>query len=99
MTLKVVAKEELNGQTKVFFLNLSEPKPLQLFMMVICNNSIDLLTIYNPNTDTFEDVTALFHPSFLQDLSLQFDDQSPPYMPLVSNRFFSQPQKTFPHSS
>ena len=99
MTLKVVAKEEFHGQTKIFFLNLKEPKPLQLFMMVVSNNSIELLTNYNPNTDTYEDVTALYQPTFLQHLSLEIVNQLPPHMRLGHKSLFSLPRKDFPHSS
>lgn len=78
MTIKVIAKENLGYQAKVFYLNTSEPKAQQLYMAIIVDLCINTLTVYNIKTDHFEDVTSLFHPSLIHDLSYQITNQLPP---------------------
>jgi hypothetical protein len=75
MSIRVVAKEDLDSRTKVFYLNQNEPRQQQLYMAVIEGLSIDTLTVYNVKTDKFEEVTALFQPSFLTDLYQQLSNQ------------------------
>lgn len=75
MTIRVVANEDLGSRTNVFYLNSMEPKSQQLYMAVMDRLTIDVLTVYNLKTDRFEDVTALFQPSFLHSLSQQLTNQ------------------------
>lgn len=75
MTLRVVAKEDYENKTKVFYLNSTEPKSQQLYMAIINGSEIVTLTIYNVISNQFEEVTALFQPSFLNNLSQQLLNQ------------------------
>ncbi len=75
MKIKVVAKRELSQQTTVYYLNLTEPKHQQLYMGLFKDNELTALTIYNPNTKNYEEVTSLFPQSFLQNLSNQITMQ------------------------
>jgi hypothetical protein len=75
MTIRVVAKQDLGRRTNVFYLNSNEPKSQQLYMAIMDGLSIITLTAYNLKTDQFEDVTALFQPTFLHKLSQQITNQ------------------------
>jgi hypothetical protein len=75
LTLRVVAKEDYENKTKVFYLNSTEPKSQQLYMAMINGSEIVSLTIYNLKSNQFEEVTALFQPSFLNNLSQQLLNQ------------------------
>jgi hypothetical protein len=75
MKIKVVAMQKLGNRTNVFYLNSMEPKSQQLYMAVLLDLSIEILTVYNQNTDQYEDVTALFQPTFLNNLSQHISNQ------------------------
>ncbi|MDQ0229444.1 hypothetical protein [Metabacillus malikii] len=69
MKTRVIAVEKHDRSKKVYFLNEIEPKPLQLYMAILSDLSLNTLTIYNLDTNQFEDVTCMFHEQFLQNLA------------------------------
>ena len=69
MTIKVIALKQHLSQTKVYYLNLAEPKNQQLYMMILEKGELLTLTSYNTRKDQYEEVTSLFPKSFLQNLS------------------------------
>ncbi|PMC35283.1 hypothetical protein CJ195_19605 [Bacillus sp. UMB0899] len=69
MKIKVIAIKQDLSYTKVFYLNLAEPKNQQLYMAIFEKGFLASLTIYNTLTNHFEEVTSLFPESFLQKLS------------------------------
>lgn len=75
MTIKIVAMQNNVNKTNVYYLNTMEPKAQQLYMAVMTNLTIEILTVYNQQTDRFEDVTALFQPTFLDNLSQHLSNQ------------------------
>ncbi len=78
MKIRVVSVEEIGNKTKIFFLNETEPKPLQLYMAITDHLSLELLTVFNLDTNQFEDVTTLFTKEYLQNLNdLLLVDVSP----------------------
>ncbi|MGM7720044.1 hypothetical protein [Metabacillus sp. Hm71] len=71
MSVRVVAKEDQNKTTKIYFLNLTEPKHQQLYMAIFDGTIINTLTVYNLKSNMYEDVTCLFSQPFLLSLSHQ----------------------------
>ncbi|MBU7591797.1 hypothetical protein [Metabacillus halosaccharovorans] len=69
MTIKVIALKQHLSQTKVYYLNLTEPKNQQLYMMIFEKGELLTLTSYNTRKGQYEEVTSLFPKSFLQNLS------------------------------
>jgi hypothetical protein len=69
--IKVIAKKADYLRTKVFYLNQNEPKAQQLYMAILKNEKIDILTIYNSETNQYEEVTSIFPLTFLSSLSKQ----------------------------
>lgn len=75
MTFKVIALKQTLTQTKIYYLNLFEPKDQQLYMALYEKTTLSTLTIYNALTDQYEEVTSIFPESFLQNLSTQLISQ------------------------
>jgi hypothetical protein len=71
LKIKVVAKKSDGLKTKVYYLNQTEPKMQQLYMAILNDSKIKILTTYNYETNQFEEITALFPISFLQKLTQQ----------------------------
>ncbi|KKI93972.1 hypothetical protein WQ54_00020 [Bacillus sp. SA1-12] len=75
MNIRVVAKKDHGKATKIYFLNLTEPKHQQLYMAIMDDSVMNILTVYNLKSNMFEDVTCLFSQSFLLSLSHQLLNQ------------------------
>ncbi|HZH62285.1 MAG TPA: hypothetical protein VEY70_22505 [Metabacillus sp.] len=71
MAIKVIAIKKGSIYTKIYYLNLLEPKNKQLYMAIYNKTELSILTIFNSLTDQYEEVTSLFPVSFLQNLSEQ----------------------------
>ncbi|MCM3160123.1 hypothetical protein KDJ21_023155 [Metabacillus litoralis] len=84
MKIKVIAKKADHLRTTVFYLNQDEPKAQQLYMAILKNEKIDILTIYNSETNQYEEVTSIFPLTFLS---------------LLSQQILMQLNNVFPHGS
>ncbi len=83
MLIKVIALKQVLSHTKIFYLNLIEPKNQQLYMAVFEKGFLSTLTIYNTHSNQYEDVTILFPVSFLQNLSEHIHSQ-------IQNEFYRE---------
>ena len=88
MKIKVIAKKADHLRTTVFYLNQDEPKAQQLYMAILKNEKIDILTIYNSETNQYEEVTSIFPLTFLSLLSQQILMQLNNVFPHGSNKEF-----------
>lgn len=69
MTIKVIATKKGPIYTKIYYLNLLEPKNKQLYMAIFYKSELSILTTFNSLTDQYEEVTPLFPVSLLRNLS------------------------------
>ncbi|MBD1380330.1 hypothetical protein [Metabacillus arenae] len=51
----------------IYYLNEAEPSTYQLQMLQFSNQDL-ILTVFNGNSNHFEDITCLFNETFLKDL-------------------------------
>jgi|GEM_PF-4490966 len=90
--IKVIAIKKGRIYTKIYYLNLLEPKNKQLYMAIFNKTELSILTIFNSLTDQYEEVTSLFPVSFLQNLSEQIFAQ-------INRKSYGKEHKETKHKS